>query len=86
MLSSDLTYAMAANTNDLIVHLRNVGGVGTLQIVNVIDQQALASKPLANTDAVKIRGTAQPDRLKVDMTKFFSKPVTFNGGDESDTI
>lgn len=81
-----LTYAMAANTNDLIVQMRNVGGADTLQVVNATDQQVLASKPLAETDAVKITGTAQPDRLKVDLTKFFSKPVTFDGDGESDTV
>ena len=77
LLSADLKFAMTGSADDVKLHLKEVDGVDTLQLIDMSDQSLLQSQTLADTSAVIIEGSAVRDTLTVDLSEPFSLPIFF---------
>ena len=77
LLSADLKFAMTGSADDVKLHLKEVDGVDTVQLIDMSDQCLLQSQALADTSAVIIEGSAARDMLTVDFTGPFSLPIFF---------
>ena len=86
LLSAEsLVHAAAAADNALDLKLQLDDVTEELQLIDTMDQSLVQSRDFASTTEVVITGADQDDTLIIDMDPSVSLPISFDGGDGSDS-